>query len=403
MRLVLRGSTRDGDVKFVIVLFRKRATVKDCLEHPWIKPRRKQDEVVRQQAQINMEHLKSFVARRRWKVQMKCESRSVRTVTTKYVDSEGNVKSKKRAELSGKSVLYEGEYSETDSEAENELEQKASSTNTPVASPTGTSSSGGALTSKSNAGGRLSSKIGTMASNPSAGGSFGGGVGTSKSKSGSILSSGSVNVTAASSAAHHKPQSDGGDASMFRRQRLVDNIPNIDLKPVKITEFNESIDENSDGDYDNNLQSPTGSKKMSQAEMQARIQSHLSINKDNNNASNAYDKKNIIKDETKEDEKSDVKVIDSTDEKTGMAIRTSIENKIKTNENIKVCKGDEQVDVKETEDAIIKKITTKTKTTKSVVKTTTTTTTKKGTCVLCVTVCVLSMGFTQLSFPFLHV
>jgi hypothetical protein len=52
---------------------------------------------------------------------------------------------------------------------------------------------------------------------------------------------------------------------------------------------------------------------------------------------------------------------------------------MKTNENIKVCKDDEKVEVNETEDAIIKKITTKTKTTKSVIKTTTTTTVKKGT------------------------
>ena len=51
---------------------------------------------------------------------------------------------------------------------------------------------------------------------------------------------------------------------------------------------------------------------------------------------------------------------------------------MKTNENVKVCKGDDVVDVQETDDAIVKKITTKTRTTKSVVKTTTTTTTKKG-------------------------
>ena len=91
--------------------------------------------------------------------------------------------------------------------------------------------------------------------------------------------------------------------------------------------------------------------------------------------------KNLISNENKEDEKSDIKVIDSTDEKTGMAIRTSIENKIKTNENVKVLKTDNIVDITETDDAIVKKITTKTRTTKSIVKTTTTTTTKKG--ILC--------------------
>jgi hypothetical protein len=51
---------------------------------------------------------------------------------------------------------------------------------------------------------------------------------------------------------------------------------------------------------------------------------------------------------------------------------------MKTNENVKVCKGDNIVDVQETDDAIVKKVTTKTRTTKSVVKTTTTTTTKKA-------------------------
>ena len=86
----------------------------------------------------------------------------------------------------------------------------------------------------------------------------------------------------------------------------------------------------------------------------------------------------IISNESKEDEKSDIKVIDSTDEKTGTAIRTSIENRVKTNETVKVCKAGEHVDVQETDEAIIKKITTKTRTTKSVIKTTTTTTTKKG-------------------------
>ena len=52
---------------------------------------------------------------------------------------------------------------------------------------------------------------------------------------------------------------------------------------------------------------------------------------------------------------------------------------MKSNENVKVCKTDDVVDVQETDDAVVKKITTKTRTTKSVVKTTTTTTTKKGT------------------------
>lgn len=317
---------------------------------------------------------------------MQCESRSVRTVTTKYTDSEGKVKSKRRAELSGKSVLYEGEYSETDSEPESE--------NGPQ------KSNGAAAKSKQ----PLIKNLGTLNLNDIAKGT------ASMSLSSSLSSSSKEPVKIGLDSiriGNHKPFTD--DTSMFKRQKLL-NIPNIELKPVKVTEFNESFDEDSDDNnndedvkdnyYDNinslnNKSSSSSSSsrpgssssaKLSQAEMQAKINNHLSINL-NNGQSNGTNGRNgttdptqkVISDETKEDEKSDVKVIDSTDEKTGLAIRTSIENKMKTNENIKVCKGDERVDVQETDDAIIKKITTKTKTTKSIIKTTTTTTTKKGT------------------------
>ena len=328
-----------------------------------------------------MEQFKSFIARRRWKVQMKCESRSVRTVTTKYVDSEGNVKSKKRAELTGKSVLYEGEYSETDSEAETEFKKNDVG---------GVSTSSGSVVRD-----KISSvkeakikNLGTFVSTDAVMSNLGA---ISTGMDSIKLQGGNAGINQPD---HHKLQSDSSDASMFRRQKLVDNIPNIELKPVKVTEFSESIGENSEDDEaaglagsgnDNQSRSSaassfttnSNSNKLSHAEMEAKISNHLSFN--NQKADGGVDKKNIIKDETKEDEKSDIKIIDSTDEKTGLAIRTSIENKMKTNENIKVCKGDETVDVKETDDAIIKKITTKTKTTKSVVKTTTTKTTKKGT------------------------
>ena len=232
---------------------------------------------------------------------MKCESRTVRTVTTKYRDSEGNVKSKRRAELSGKSVLYEGEYSETDSEAEAEANGQKKP---PRRTTTG----------------------------------------------------------------NHIPCTD--DPDMYRRQKLLD-VPNIPLKPVKVTEFNESIDDNSDDE----------ASKMSQADLQAKINEHLTINGGDKSKGSKTENlaQNVISDETKEDEKSDMKVIDETDAKTGLAIRTSIENKFKTNENVKVCKADNVVDVQETEDAIVKKVTSKTRTTKSVLKTTTTTTTKKST------------------------
>ena len=226
---------------------------------------------------------------------MKCESRSVRTVTTKFRDSEGNIVSKKHADLSGKSVLYEGEFSETDSECE------AEHANRKVASSKGQSS----------------------------------------------------NKT---------------DTAMFQRQKLLD-IPNIELRPTNVSEYNESLDE-SNG-------------QLSQAQIQTKIDNHLAINHKSEtelNSKETTDKLglNVISDVSNEDEKSDSKVIDSKDEKTGMAVRTSIENTMKLNENVKVYKGDNIVDVHETDDAIVKKITTKTRTTKSVVKTTTTTTTKKG-------------------------
>ncbi len=333
---------------------------------------------------------------------MKCESRSVRTVTTKYVDNEGNVKSKKRAELTGKSVVYEGEYSETDSEAETEF-KKNGGTTSGIAKPSAkakakeTTNAVKAAAKGDNVGAVTFGLNNLKVQEGAATSASSGGSSTSKSLGVSSATPGSI---------HHKLLSGSSDSTIFKRQKLVENIPNIELKPVKMTEFSESIDEHSDEDSNTNNANTnkntantnkpstsanssqrggggaqnSGSNKVSQAEMQAKISSHLSFSHMHPGAATSEaDKKNIIKDETKEDEKSDIKIIDSTDEKTGQAIRTSIENKMKTNENIKVLKGDETVDVKETEDAIIKKITTKTKTTKSVVKTTTTTTTKKGT------------------------
>lgn len=222
---------------------------------------------------------------------MKCESRSVRTVTTRFKDSDGNLKSHKHADLSGKSVSYEGEYSETDSECESEHNVQKKEPKKP-----------------------------------------------------------SVML----------------DQAFFKRQKLLD-VPNIELRPTNVNEYNESFDESND---------------MTAADVQAKIDSHLAINLNKNCNVEGDDKlnlpKNVISDVSNEDEKNDSKVIDSTDEKTGMAIRTNIDHNMKLNENVKVCKAD-NVDVKETDEAIVKKITTKTRTTKSVVKTTTKTTTKKGT------------------------
>jgi hypothetical protein len=68
-----------------------------------------------------MPSFKSFIARRRWKVQMHCESRILRTVTTKKIDRDGNVKSAKHSERKGKTAIYEGQYSETD-DSDNDIE-----------------------------------------------------------------------------------------------------------------------------------------------------------------------------------------------------------------------------------------------------------------------------------------
>lgn len=287
---------------------------------------------------------------------MQCESRTVRTVTTKYRDSEGNVKSKRRAELSGKSVLYEGEYSETDSETE--LDKLSEASCKPKREPKFKRPPDDCI--------KINQSKPSTASK-------------SRSNTGQLNNENiEIGHTATIRFGNHIPSTN--DVNMIRRQKLLE-IPEIELKAVKASEFNELIDENSDDNCDD-------------TQMQAKINNHLSIklqnttcfdNTDNKSQHTKQtdklfaDSKNLVSDETKSDEKCDVKIIDSTDEKTGIAIRTSIENKMKSNENVKVCKADNVVDVQETEDAVVKKITTKTRTTKSVVKTTTTTTTKKGT------------------------
>ena len=213
------GHTSDLAKDFIARLFvkdvRKRANIKDCLEHPWIKPRRRQDEDLRRQAQINIDQFKSFIARRRWKVQMHCESRTVRTVTTKYRDSEGNIKSKKRAELTGKSVMYEGEYSETDSEAENEHNNKKEE----------------------------SERVNVRNIDPSYVNKLGPGMNSLKLE--------------------NKETQD----NMFRRQKCRD-VPNIEMKPVKVTEFNESIDEKSDDDEE------ADKKGLDESQLKAKINDH---------------------------------------------------------------------------------------------------------------------------------
>ncbi|KAJ8304643.1 hypothetical protein KUTeg_018226 [Tegillarca granosa] len=53
--------------KLFIKESRKRSTVYECLQHPWIQPHSKQEEEQRKESAINIEHFKAFIARRRWK------------------------------------------------------------------------------------------------------------------------------------------------------------------------------------------------------------------------------------------------------------------------------------------------------------------------------------------------
>ena len=47
---------------------RRRGSVWDCLNHPWIFPRIPDDILLRQSNEINMDNLRNYQARKRWKV-----------------------------------------------------------------------------------------------------------------------------------------------------------------------------------------------------------------------------------------------------------------------------------------------------------------------------------------------
>ncbi|CAG2187929.1 DAPK [Mytilus edulis] len=72
------SSTSDLAKDFIKKLFvkntRKRGTVQSCLQHPWIKPKEKTEQDIRRTSTINIEHLKAFLARRRWKQSLKIVS-----------------------------------------------------------------------------------------------------------------------------------------------------------------------------------------------------------------------------------------------------------------------------------------------------------------------------------------
>ena len=218
-----------------------------------------------------MPSFKSFIARRRWKVQMHCESRILRTVTTKKIDRDGNVQSAKHSERKGKTAIYEGQYSETDdSETEVERTQKQEEYHP-------------------------SKRI------------------------------------------HCCPQ-------------------NIEMRQIKSSEFAESFQENEEGDDDDD----NGNTKRNHH----RADTSASLIK------NPLPNEQIVSDQHSRSQTSDTKVIESVDEVTGQNVRTTVQNKVHTDENLKISKSD-NIQYEETEEGTLKKVTTKTRKMKKIVKTTT--------------------------------
>lgn len=216
-----------------------------------------------------MPSFKSFIARRRWKVQMHCESRILRTVTTKKIDRDGNVKSAKHSERKGKTAVYEGQYSETD-DSENDSEKAE---NHEVVNP--------------------------------------------------------------SKRVHCCPT-------------------NIEMKQIKSTEFAETFQENEDGDDDDEAKQ----------HQRRRGDTGVSLMK------NPLPNEQVVSDQHSRSQTSDTKVVESVDEATGQNVRTTVQNKVHTDENLKISKSD-NIQYEETEEGTLKKVTTKTRKLKKIVKTTT--------------------------------
>lgn len=201
---------------------------------------------------------------------MHCESRILRTVTTKKIDKDGNVKSAKHSERKGKTAIYEGQYSETDdSETEVVQEEKQHEVN------------------------------------PSA-------------------------------RVHCCPQ-------------------NIEMRQIKSTEFAESFQGNEEGEDDND-----GSDKHTHR----RADTSASLMK------TPLPNEQVVSDQHSRSQTSDTKVIESVDEATGQNVRTTVQNKVHTDENLKISKSDD-IQYEETEEGTLKKVTTKTRKMKKIVKTTT--------------------------------
>jgi hypothetical protein len=130
--------------------------------------------------------------------------------------------------LSGKSVLYEGEYSETDSEPEGD--------GVGVGGATGSSTTNNNKLGQSGGGGNK-----TLIRNL-------GGLSLGGAEGGAPLRIGIDSIRLLGGGTFHKPNQTPQDANMMKRQKVLTQIPDIELKPVKVTEFNEAIDENSDND-----------------------------------------------------------------------------------------------------------------------------------------------------------
>ncbi|ELT88671.1 hypothetical protein CAPTEDRAFT_183765 [Capitella teleta] len=69
----------------------ERATVYDCLRHPWIRPVKESQAQCRRSSSINLENLKSFLARKRWKQSIQVVSLCNRLTKSASVRNNGSV------------------------------------------------------------------------------------------------------------------------------------------------------------------------------------------------------------------------------------------------------------------------------------------------------------------------
>jgi hypothetical protein len=205
---------------------------------------------------------------------MHCESRILRTVTTKKIDKDGNVKSAKHSERKGKTAIYEGQYSETD-DSDNDTE-------------------------------------------------------------------------------HKKKEEEERNPS----KRVYCCPTNIEMKQVKSTEFAESFQGNEEGDDDDDDDDVDGKPGHRRAETSVSL------------IKNPLPNEQVVSDQHSRSQTSDKKVVESVDEITGQNVRTTIQNKVHTDENLKISKSD-NIQYEETEEGTLKKVTTKTRKMKKIVKTTT--------------------------------